>query len=243
VTKVHESVLVGYFCQAVGWVARDLDEKREPTSKPEQRLLRAINLSHNPLDPAIGDMILQLDDEETSLKEFYVFEFKVRWDKGVRDEHEKFKLKNNNEAISTGFVELLMQKFPETRSSHLFGALVQSQNGRTTLAVHPYWDAMVNKPKQVQSVLSKLAEIANNRAGKGMSLNRLLAYVKFLNEHAEEGSMASSGSVRFAVAYKDYQLHSFSLDSILEYQLEKRRQQDFEHQVEHDREDRNSPRM
>jgi hypothetical protein len=76
-----------------------------------------------------------------------------------------------------------------------------------------------------------------------MSLNRLLAYVKFLNEHAEEGSMASSGSVRFAVAYKDYQLHSFSLDSILEYQLEKRRQQDFEHQVEHDREDRNSPRM
>lgn len=240
--KIHESVLVGYFCQAVGWIARDLDEKREPAARPEQRLLRAINLSHNPLDPAIGDMILQLDDESGFPQNFFIFEFKVRWNKGIREEHEKFKRKNGSSTISPAFVDGITRDFPEAKSSHLFGALVQSQNARTTLVAHPYWDAMISKPTQVQSVLSKLAEIVYNPKKKGMPLERMLAYIEALNQHAEEGSMASSGSLRFAVAYQDYQLHSFNLDSILEYELAKRHQHEIQNQSgrEDEQEDRNS---
>ena len=236
--KVHESVLVGYFCQAVGWIVRDLDEvkncngERDPTTTRDQRILRAINLSHNPLDPAIGDVILQLDDADGFPKEFYVFEFKVNWNKGVQEEHEKFKKKNNNQPLTPEFIELLTHKFPEAKRAHLFGALAKTSNNRTTLAVRPYWDAMLEKQVQLQSALSKLTEIAYNKAGKGMSLDRLLTYMQILNKDAKEGSMASSGSVRFAVAYQDYQLYSFNLDSVLEHQLEKRRQRDLERERE-----------
>jgi hypothetical protein len=77
---VHESVLVGYFCQACGWIQRDIEARRpEKTGEPADRLLRAVNLSHNPLDPAVGDLILQLDDNGTLPEKFFIFELKATW--------------------------------------------------------------------------------------------------------------------------------------------------------------------
>ena len=43
--------------------------------------------------------------------------------------------------------------------------------------------------------------------------------------------MASTGSARFAVAYDDYQLYSFNLDSLIEYQLEKQRELERQRQL------------
>jgi hypothetical protein len=224
--KVHESVLVGYFCQAVGWVTRDLKSKHFPLETPEQRFLRAINLSHNPLDPAIGDMILQLDDENALPKEFYIFEFKVDWEKGVRDEHEKFSKKNRGAGLTSEFVSDLKREFPEAGHAHFYGALAKTETNRSTLCVCPYWDAMLWSRKSMSNVLYKLADVAEGTAGEGLSLERLAEYMEFLNDQANSGSMAAKGSIRFAVAYQDYQLYTFNLDSILQYQLDKQRRLD-----------------
>ena len=224
--KVHESVLVGYFCQAVGWIVRDLESKHYPLATPEQRFLRAINLSHNPLDPAIGDMILQLDDENAIPKEFYIFEFKVDWEQGIHDEHEKFSKKNRGEELSSEFVSDLTWEFPEAVHAHFYGALAETQGKPSALCVCPYWDAMLWSQKSMSNVLYKLADISEGTASEGLSLERLAEYMEFLNDQANSGSMAAKGSIRFAVAYQDYQLYTFNLDSILQYQLDKQRRLD-----------------
>jgi hypothetical protein len=231
--KVHESVLVGYFCQAVGWVARDLDVQRYPSDTPQQRMLRAINLSHNPLDPAIGDMILQIDNSVGLPKEFYVFEFKVDWKKGIGDEHEKFRVKNKGVELTPESVDYIFRRFPEAKHAHLFGALLPTSAGKNALCAHSYWDSLLgNHGHQVPGILSALHAIATGASGKGMSLERLVKYVSAINSEAAEGSKASTGSARFAVAYDDYQLYSFNLDNLIEYQLEKQRTLERHRQLE-----------
>lgn len=235
-SKVHESVLVGYFCQAVGWVGRDLDMQRYPSDSPQQRMLRAINLSHNPLDPAIGDMILQIDNSGELPKEFYVFEFKVDWKKGISDEHAKFRVKNQGLALTRESVDHIFRRFPEAKHAHLFGALLPTSAGKNALCAHSYWDALLGShERQIAGVLSTLLTIATGTTGKGMSLERLVQYVAAINSGADEGTMASTGSARFAVAYDDYQLYSFNLDSLIEYQLEKQRELERQRQLKADK--------
>lgn len=237
--NVHESVLVGYFCQAVGWISRDLADKDQSTLPLSERYMRAINLSHNPLDPAIGDMILQFDDAQKLPKEFYIFEFKVNWDKGVRDEHTKFAEKHGGKALTPEFVSEVIQKFPEAKHAHLYGALAENGENRHALCAVPYWEAMLSASKAVLSVFLTLANIVHNQAAQGFSLERLASYMEHLNSEAKAGSMAANGSARFAVAYADYQLYSFNLDSIVEYQLDKQRRlehpSDYEADPDNDR--------
>ena len=218
--KVHESILVGYFCQAIGWIARDLDVRKHPKDTTEQRMMRALNLSHNPLDPAIGDLILQLDNSGELPKEFYIFEFKVDWKKGIVDERTKFRVKNRDRDLTEETVEKISAHFPEVRGAHFYGALVPTAGKQKTLCVAPYWDALLGRhPHKVPSAMSLLLTIASNSSSRGMTLERLSKYMQLLNSSAASGTLASTGSVRFAVAYDDYQLYSFSLNSILEYQL------------------------
>lgn len=223
-SRVHESVLVGYFCQAVGWVGRDLDVQRHPHDTPQQRMLRAINLSHNPLDPAIGDMIVQLDNSGELPKEFYIFEFKVNWKKGLSDEHSKFRVKNKGQNLTQQATAKILGQFPEAQRAHFYGALVGTKGKHKTLGVVPYWDALLEQHStKVPSALEMLLKIAVDSSSGGMTLERLTEYVEMINNSAAEGSMASTGSARFAVAYDDYQLYSFNLDTLMEYQMEKNR--------------------
>lgn len=220
--KIHESVLVGYFCQAVGWVARDLDSLHNPSDTQDLRMMRAINLSHNPLDPAIGDMILQLDDEERLPKEFYIFEFKVDWKKGINDELAKFRSKHQGAALTVEAAGQVLKEFPEVDASHFYGALLPIDGGRNVLCAHPYWKTLLgHHSRQIPTILSTLLSIAVGTAKKGLTLERLVEYVARINSDADEGSMASTGSARFAVAFDEYQMYTFNLDSLLEYQLEK----------------------
>ncbi|WP_323143589.1 hypothetical protein [Massilia phyllosphaerae] len=221
--EVHESVLVGYFCQAVGWISRDLADEELSKVPLAERYMRAINLSHNPLDPAIGDMILQLDNANNLPEDFYIFEFKVEWQKGVRGEHQKFAEKHGGMALTSDFVFSLTQEFPEAAHAHLYGALAKTASAKHELCSCPYWEAMLTLPEKVPSVMSALANIAHGTANKGFSLERLALYMERLNSQAKSGSMAATGSARFAVAYHDYQLYTFNLESICEYELEKQR--------------------
>jgi hypothetical protein len=221
--EVHESVLVGYFCQAVGWISRDVASDDLSKAPLAERYMRAINLSHNPLDPAIGDIILQLDNADALPEDFYVFEFKVNWKKGIRDEYEKFAEKHGATALTPNFVSRLTQEFPEAAHAHLYGALAKTNSDKHELCACPYWEAMLTPRKKVPSVLLTLAQIVHGTANKGFSLERLTLYMERLNSEAKTGSKAATGSARFAVAYRDYQLYTFNLDSICEYQLDKQR--------------------
>jgi len=222
--KVYESVLVGYFCQAVGWVARDLDSLRHPSDTHEGRMMRAINLSHNPLDPAIGDMILQMDNEDSLPKEFYIFEFKVDWKKGINDELAKFRSKHKGADLTADSAAQILKEFPEAEASHFYGALLPNEGGRNVLCAHPYWKTLLrDHSRQIPTILSTLLSIAAGTVKKGLTLERLVEYVACINSEADDGSMASTGSARFAVALDESQMYTFNLDSLIEYQLEQQR--------------------
>lgn len=221
---MHESVLVGYFCQAVGWISRDLMPTGDTTSL-DARLMQAINLSHNPLDPVIGDMILQLDDLKNSSSEFFIFEFKREWNTGVKNEKQKLTSRRGKD-VTIAFITSLLTAHPTARSAHIFGALVERQGFPTTLETAPYWYTLYSKspPKSIP-ILRQLVQVVQPTKGTvGMKMDELTAYISALNAYAEEGAATANGTARFVVAYRDYRLHTFHLNAIHEYQLHKQRE-------------------
>lgn len=223
----YESVLVGYFCQAVGWIMRDSLDRNLLATSPEERFAKAINLSHNPLDPAVGDLILHMDETETLPSQFFIFELKRRWSDGLKDERRKFRKKNNNETTLDGeFVATLLKEFPKARTAHLFGALRKypSEAARKSqqLFTASYWNSLTNVPTERLLLLKQLHDIVSGACnGKGFTFGELAAYIEELNKNALPGSMAGSGSARFAVAYKDQQLYAFDVESVLELRRER----------------------
>jgi len=235
---VHESVLVGYFCQAVGWISCDLWKS---SGQKTDRLLSAINLSHNPLDPAIGDMVLRLDDLGASNSEFYIFEFKVSWKEGISSEYKKLQSRQKEQQLDLEFFGRLRKNFPSAETAHLYGALGHN-DGQTALAAAPYWKTLLEEKTWRVPILQVLDAIAKPKATiRGMPLSELTAYITALNEKVEEGSAAAKGAARFAVAYKDYALHTFTLDAVYEYQLIKEAELRKQQQPQPDQEPEETP--
>jgi hypothetical protein len=228
---VHESVLVGYFCQACGWIQRDVEARRPRNAdESEDRLLRAVNLSHNPLDPAVGDLILQLDDKGVLPQKFFIFELKADW-ADLPEERRKLikKLGANLEMAKQHLIRLLTD-FPGARDSHLFGGLspvVEGTRRFTVLLVGLYWDAVFpGEVRSRSSVFHWLNAIVESKTKGGMEFDELAAYIHRLNSLAEVGGAAQTGASRFVVAYQDYQLYLFQEDAVRELVLERRRKQD-----------------
>jgi len=219
---VHESVLVGYFCQAVGWLARDVfDESwNQDEAGEKQRLLKAVNLSHNPFDPAIGDLILHLDATKQLPDEFFIYELKVSWD-GVADELEKFVRKNDGKEVSQAVVDKLVAEFPRARTAHLFGALKEGKDtsGRPKhiLTVAPYWQSLLEREPELKGIIKHLSRVVRGELlGHGMGFDELARYIIRINAAAAKGSRARTGSLRFAVAYKEQELYAFTEQTVLE---------------------------
>ena len=221
---IHESVLVGYFCQACGWIQRDVEARRPKTAgESEDRLLRAVNLSHNPLDPAVGDLILQLDDKGMLPQKFFIFELKANW-ADIAEERRKVvkKLGANVEAANRHLARLFTE-FPRARDSHLFGGLGPASDGArrfTVLVVGLYWDAVLSKEiRSRNTAFHWLNAVVESKTTGGMEFNELAAYIERLNSLAAIGGAAQAGASRFVVAYQDYQLYLLQEDAVRELAL------------------------
>jgi hypothetical protein len=225
---VHESVLVGYFCQACGWIQRDVEARRPPNvDESEDRLLRAVNLSHNPLDPAVGDLILQLDDRGLLPQKFFIFELKATWaDRGEEQRKVVRKFGGSRDGVVQHLAQLFT-KFPKARDSHLFGGLSLAEKGTgrlTVLLVGLYWDVILSE--EVRSRMSAfhwLNTIVESKTKGGMTFDELAEYIEWLNSLAEVGGAAQTGANRFVVAYQDYELYLFQEDAVRELVLERAR--------------------
>jgi hypothetical protein len=218
---VHESVLVGYFCQACGWIQRDVEVRRpRPTDESEDRLLRAVNLSHNPLDPAVGDLILQLDERGTLPQKFFIFELKANWADRVEERRKLLKrVRGEVEAVKRHLAQLFTE-FPGARDSHLFGGLAEGTHGFTVLSVGLYWDAVLTEEvRSKTSAFHWLNAIVESTGKGGMEFDELAAYIRRLNSLADVGGAAQVGADRFVVAYQDYQLYLFQEDAVRELEL------------------------
>lgn len=227
---VHESVLVGYFCQACGWIQRDIEARRpEKAGEPADRLLRAVNLSHNPLDTAVGDLILQLDDSGTLPEKFFIFELKANWTDRTVERNKLVKKLGADRETAKRHVTQLLTDFPRAQDSHLFGGLSAVTYGSrrfSVLLVGLYWEAI--SPGDVRSrssVFHWLNAIVESKAKGGMTFDELAAYIERLNSLAEVGGAAQTGASRFVVAYQDYQLYLFQEDAVRELVLERTRKQ------------------
>ena len=118
---VHESVLVGYCCQACGWIQRDIQARRpEKAGEPADRLLQAVNLSHNPLDPAVGDLILHLDDSGTLPERFFILELKATWADRTAERTKLAKKLGANLKTAKRHLTQRLTDFPRSQDSHLF---------------------------------------------------------------------------------------------------------------------------
>jgi hypothetical protein len=228
---VHESVLVGYFCQACGWIQRDIEARRpEKTGEPPDRLLRAVNLSHNPLDPAVGDLILQLDDNGTLPEKFFIFELKATWADRAAERNKMVRKLGADPATAKRHLTQLLTDFPRAQDSHLFGGLTTVAEGSrrfSVLLVGLYWDAI--SPGDVRSkssVFHWLNAIVESKAKGGMAFDELAAYIERLNSLAEVGGAAQAGASRFVVAYQDYQLYLLQEDAVRELVLARARKQE-----------------
>jgi len=234
---VHESVLVGYFCQACGWIQRDIESRRtDGAGESTDRLLRAVNLSHNPLDPAVGDLILQFDTADVLPEKFFIFELKTTWE-GRHEERKKLFGKFSNAEQAKHHVIALLREFPSAWTSHLFGGLAPTAVGErrvTVLHVGCYWEAVGPKRDVVSrsSVFHWLDAIVQGKAAGGMEFDDLAAYIDRLNSQAEAGSAAQSGAGGLVVAYRDYQLYLFQEDAVRELSLRRAMRRETESQAQ-----------
>lgn len=226
--NVHESVLVGYFCQACGWIQRDVEARRPRTAgESEDRLLRAVNLSHNPLDPAVGDLILQLDERGALPQKFFIFELKVNWADRVKEQRKLLKKFGGEVEAAKRHLAQLFTEFPGARDSHLFGGLAEGTHRFSVLHVGLYWDAVLTKEAHSRSsAFHWLNAIVESNAKGGMEFDELAMYIEGLNSLAEVGGAAQAGAGRFVVAYQDYQLYLFQEDVVRELVLERTRKQE-----------------
>ena len=135
---LHESVIVGYFCQAVGWIG-GARSSAPPNSDLRERAIDAINLSHNPFDPAVGDLLLQLEKTDVFPQSFFIFEMKVDWNEGIKQERLKFREKRrqkNEHGEESSLPPFDIEKarelasFPKSETAHLYGATAKSANDK-----------------------------------------------------------------------------------------------------------------
>ncbi|WP_298831294.1 hypothetical protein [uncultured Piscinibacter sp.] len=222
--KLHESVIVGYFCQAVGWVACATSRSEEKDS--HKRYMEALNLSHNPFDPAVGDLLLQLEDTKLFPKEYFIFELKVDWLEGVAQEQSKFQKKS---APVGGEVPpfdrdraLMLSGIEKASTAHLYGAITSFSTSHPLkmLGVASYWDAVLERETKKKPLVSLLLNIVDGKVpGTGFTLEELDAYLRMLNKNAGQGTRAATGSVLFVYAvneYKQYLLDERQVQKIIE---------------------------
>lgn len=223
-SPIHESVIVGYFCQAVGYMLHMAQMTEGLDEGTKKRLATAINLSHNPFDPAVGDIIVNLKKTKEFPSEYFIFEIKVDWDKGIKEEHAKLEKKWNlsKATLSEIYAKAiaLTTEHKKAEYAHFFGALLKNDSGETLLQTSKYWVALTSKEgERVNSapVCNMLfAMFRGVLSGKGFTDKELVEYIRALNENAEQGTKASEGSKRLVFAVRNYEMYLLQEDQALD---------------------------
>jgi hypothetical protein len=114
--NVYESVAVSALCFAAGFVSACLAFAESDGDFPSDRKenLRAINFSHSPLDPAIGDMILESGADEWPC--FHLLELKATLE-DIVSEREKLDQKQ----LDPEKIDALLYEFPKSHTAHVIG--------------------------------------------------------------------------------------------------------------------------
>jgi hypothetical protein len=216
-SAIHESVIVGYFCQAVGYLIRKAETADNIDTVTRGRIADAINLSHNPFDPAVGDIVFRLIETKDFPKEYFIFEIKLEWLKGIKAEHAKFekKWRITDELLSAikSVGNALQSIHTKAQKAHLYGALVNIDptHAGNTLLVYPYWETIFESPKSTQDrvpVMQMLNNMFNgDMSNSGFTGKELDEYVKALNKVSGGTSKAHKGSLRLVYAVKNYEMY------------------------------------
>lgn len=224
---VHESVAVGAFCYAAGAVFVNFlyRAQEDGGAKPDTKVF---NFSHNPLDPAVGDLIF----EDTGGDQmFYIVEFK----KSERDIHDECQ-KRSEQGRSVYAVEELCGDYPTVRTAHLLAWIYPDKveiagtlRAVSRLIITPYWESLACVKKgnwkdcerwKADRWLSKVSDPIRADKPKGFSLDELERYILHVNEGAT--GKAGSGALSFVMTFRDYRIFAAEEQRALELLLQRK---------------------
>lgn len=207
---VHESVAIGAFCYAAGAVFVDLRHLAHQEGQARKPITNVFNFSHNPLDPAVGDLIFE---DASDGQMYYILEFKKDLH-GIREECKK----RHEQGRQIYTDEELRKEYPAVRTAHLLAWLVPAEleiAGDTRkvsqLVIAPYWKSLACVQLDLwegcdklsaHRWLRKVSDPMHADKPKGFSLDELARYIQHINQKAT--GKAASGASSFVMTFKDY---------------------------------------
>lgn len=219
-SDVHESVLVGQFCYSVGWLNCISVHQAHEDKAGRIDWIDAVNLSHGPLDPAVGDLISSFSSTSDFPKRFHIFELKVDWAGGIEKEKEKFSTRtmalSKAPLFNESYVKALREAHPKSDKAHWYGALPPSGAPKFRgLGISAYWPTVTNEAVVPIPLLKAiLAMRSAEDAYQGFLIDELEAYVNALNVSAGGGTKAADGSKMLVGALKGYDMVLFKPEDL-----------------------------
>lgn len=195
--NAYESVAVGALCFAAGYISalaefENAKRSADGNQQEKRKGLQAINFSHSPIDPAVGDTVIESLGDTA-----HFFLVEVKRDR-TDDIRELKKLRNKD--ISPEGAIALLDSHAQSGEAHFLAWMEPGKqvDNQDVLVFAPYWKTLfpleLSWDGQREFAVDWLDSISRGRSGFG--LLELCEYIDDLNNSAKGG--AASGTERFA---------------------------------------------